>query len=151
MFLRRRKLLWSLLKMLLSARRTQLPVDCLWSLVPSFPGVSVNSDNLPFSYVILLMYSLICHYMHEIWSWHAYRFALGFLWKNRCDTFTVKAWILTIQASLFSGWVPEDLHVDASVLVSFGVMFIACLDYCQASWSSSKVLGELIPKVSSLA
>jgi hypothetical protein len=24
------------------ARRTQPPVDCLWSLVPSFPGLSVN-------------------------------------------------------------------------------------------------------------
>jgi hypothetical protein len=23
--------------------------------------------------------------MHETWPWHAYRFALGFLWKNRCD------------------------------------------------------------------
>jgi hypothetical protein len=67
------------------ARRTQPPVDCLWSLVPSFPGLSVNSDNLPFPYVILFLYSLICHYMHETWSWHAYRYALGFLWKIRCD------------------------------------------------------------------
>jgi hypothetical protein len=24
------------------ARRTQPPVDCLWSLEPSFPGLSVN-------------------------------------------------------------------------------------------------------------
>jgi hypothetical protein len=24
------------------SRRTQPPVDCLWSLVPSFPGLSVN-------------------------------------------------------------------------------------------------------------
>jgi hypothetical protein len=47
------------------SRRTQLPVDYLWSLVPSFPGLSVNSDNLPFSYVILFLYTLICHYMHE--------------------------------------------------------------------------------------
>ena len=30
--------LWSFLKMLLSSRRTQPPVDCLWSLKPSFPG-----------------------------------------------------------------------------------------------------------------
>jgi hypothetical protein len=30
------------------SRRTQPPVDCLWSLVSSFPGLSVNSDNLPF-------------------------------------------------------------------------------------------------------
>jgi hypothetical protein len=35
------------------SRRTQPPVDCLWSLVSSFPGLSINSDNLPFSYVIL--------------------------------------------------------------------------------------------------
>jgi hypothetical protein len=38
-----------------------------------------------FSYVILFLYSLICHYMYETWSWHAYSYALGFLWKNRCD------------------------------------------------------------------
>jgi hypothetical protein len=31
------------------SRRTQPPVNCLWSLVPSFPGLSVNSDNLSFS------------------------------------------------------------------------------------------------------
>jgi hypothetical protein len=54
------------MKMLLSSRRTQPPVDCLWSMVSSFPGLSVNSDNHPFSYVILFLYSLICHYMHEI-------------------------------------------------------------------------------------
>jgi hypothetical protein len=23
--------------------------------------------------------------MHETSSWHAYSYALGFLWKNRCD------------------------------------------------------------------
>jgi hypothetical protein len=73
------------------------------------------------------------------------------MWAFDVVSFTVKAWILAMQASLFSGWVPEDLHIDASVLRSFGVMFIACLDSCRASWSSSKVLGELIPKVSSLA
>jgi hypothetical protein len=71
------------------------------------------------------------------------------MWVFDVVSFTVKAWILAMQASLFSGWVPEDLHIDASVLGSFGVMFIACLDSCRASWSS-KVLGELIPKVSSL-
>jgi hypothetical protein len=38
-----------------------------------------------------------------------------------------------MQASLFSGWVPEDLHVDASVLESFGVMFIMCFDSYWAS------------------
>jgi hypothetical protein len=53
------------MKMLLSSRRTQPPVDCLWSLVPSFLGLSVISDNISFSYVILFLYSLICHYMHE--------------------------------------------------------------------------------------
>jgi hypothetical protein len=46
--------------------------------------------------------------------------------------------------------VPGVLRVDASVLGSFGVMFITCLDLWRASWSSSKVLDELIPKVSSL-
>jgi hypothetical protein len=86
MLLRKRKILHEDdVKMLRSSRRTQPPVNCLWFLVSSFPGLSVNSDNLPFSYVILFLYSLICHYMHENWSWHAYRFALGFLWKNRCD------------------------------------------------------------------
>jgi hypothetical protein len=67
------------------SRRTQPPIDCLWCLVPSFPGLSVNSDNLPFSYVILFLLFTYVNYMHETWSWHAYRFALGFLWKNRCD------------------------------------------------------------------
>jgi hypothetical protein len=46
-----------------SSRRTQPPVDCLGSLVLSFPGLSVNSDNLPFSYVILFLlftYVTIC-------------------------------------------------------------------------------------------
>jgi hypothetical protein len=28
--------------------------------------------------MILFLYTLICHYMHETWSWHAYRLALGF-------------------------------------------------------------------------
>jgi hypothetical protein len=67
------------------ASRTQLPVDYLWSMVSPFPRLSVNSDNLPFSYVILNCYSLICHYMYENKSWHTYSYALGFLWKNRCD------------------------------------------------------------------
>jgi hypothetical protein len=64
------------------ARRTQPPVDCLWCLVPSFLGLSVNSDNLPFSYVILFLLFTYVNYMHETWSWHAYRFALGFLLKT---------------------------------------------------------------------
>jgi hypothetical protein len=51
-----------------------------------FQNLSVNSDNLPFSYVILFLYTLICHYVHETWSWHAYRFALSFLRKIGCDT-----------------------------------------------------------------
>jgi hypothetical protein len=72
------------------------------------------------------------------------------MWAFDVVSFTVKAWILAMQASLFSGWVPEDLHVDASVLGSFGVMFIACLDLWRASWSSLEVLDELTPKVSSL-
>jgi hypothetical protein len=85
MLLRKRKLHEDDVKMLWSARRTQPPVDCLWCLEPSFPGISVNSDNLSLSYVILFLYSLICHYMHETWSWHAYRYALGFLRKIGCD------------------------------------------------------------------
>jgi hypothetical protein len=72
------------------------------------------------------------------------------IWDFVVVSFTVKAWILAIQASPFSGWVPEDLHVDTSVLGSFGVMFIACLDLWRASWSSLEVFDELIPKVSSL-
>jgi hypothetical protein len=73
------------------------------------------------------------------------------MWAFDIISFTVKAWILAMEASLFSGWVPEDLHVDASVLGSFGVMFIVCLDLWLASWSSLEVLDELIPKVFSLA
>jgi hypothetical protein len=77
------------------ARCTRLPVDCMWCLVPSFPGLSVNSDNLSLSYVILFLYTLLCHYMHETWSWHAYRYALGFLWKNKCDTLLIGGCRLT--------------------------------------------------------
>jgi hypothetical protein len=47
------------------SRRTQPPVDFLWSLVSSFPGLSVNSDNLPFSYVILFLLFTYVNYMHE--------------------------------------------------------------------------------------
>jgi hypothetical protein len=86
MLLRKRKLLWSRCDDVAGSRRTQPPVDCLWSLVPSFTGLSVNSDNLPFSYVILFLLFTFVSYMHETWSWHAYRFTLGFLWENRCDT-----------------------------------------------------------------
>ena len=46
------------------ARPTQPPVDCLWSMVSSFPGLGVNSDGIsPFSYVILFLlftYVTIC-------------------------------------------------------------------------------------------
>jgi hypothetical protein len=52
--------------------------------------------------------------------------------------------------SLVNLLVPGVLLVDASVLGSFGVMFITCLYLWRASWSSHKVLDELIPKVSSL-
>jgi hypothetical protein len=55
------------------------------------------------------------------------------MWAFDVVFFTVKASILAIQASLFSGCVPEDLHVDTSVLGPFGVMFIACIDSCRAS------------------
>jgi hypothetical protein len=56
------------------------------------------------------------------------------------------------------GWVdlvgkhlsPGVLRVNASVLGSFGVVFTSCLDLWRASWSSHKVLDELIPKVSFL-
>jgi hypothetical protein len=75
-------------------------------------------------------------------------FVCTFMWAFDVISFEVKTWILAIQASPFSGWVPEDLHVDAWVLGSFGVMFIACLNSCRVSWYSSKVLDELILKVS---
>jgi hypothetical protein len=81
---------------------------------------------------------------------HDSLFVCTCMWAFDVVSFTVKAWILAMQASLLSGWVPEDLHIDALVLGSFGVMFIACLDSCPDSWSSLEVLDELIPKVSSL-
>jgi hypothetical protein len=46
-------------------RRTQPPVDFLWCLVSSFPRLSVNSDNLPFSFVILFLLFTYVSYMHE--------------------------------------------------------------------------------------
>jgi hypothetical protein len=75
---------WSCCEDAAGAKRTQPPVDCLWCLEPS----RIKRNTLIiflFLYVILFLYTLICHYMHETWSWHAYSYALGFLWKNRCD------------------------------------------------------------------
>jgi hypothetical protein len=87
------------------SRRTQPPVDYLWCLVSSFPGLSVNSDNLSFSYVILFLLFTYVSYMHETWSWHAYRFALGFLWKTGVTAY-FNAWGLLYEcvfdALLFS-------------------------------------------------
>jgi hypothetical protein len=81
---------------------------------------------------------------------HDSLFVCTCMWAFDVISFMVKAWILAMQASMFSSWVSEDLHVHASVVRSFGVIFIACLDSCRASWSSLEVLDELIPKVSSL-
>ena len=57
-----------------------------------------------------------------------------------------------------SGWVdlvgkhpsPRSFTCWCLVLGSFGVVFTSCLDLWRASWSSHKVLDELIPNVSSL-
>ena len=54
--------LWSLLKMLLSSRRTQPPVDCLWSWSLRFQDKLYNSDSLLivfFSFFVILL--LIIH------------------------------------------------------------------------------------------
>jgi hypothetical protein len=46
--------------MLWSSRRMQPPVECLWSLVPSFPGSKCNTLIIfLFLYVILYCYSLM--------------------------------------------------------------------------------------------
>jgi hypothetical protein len=46
--------------MLWSSRRTQPPVECLWSLVPSFLGFKRNTLIIfLFLYVILYCYSLM--------------------------------------------------------------------------------------------
>jgi hypothetical protein len=58
MLLRKRRLLWSLVKMLMSARRTQPPVDCLWSLEPSFPGFKRKSLII---FLFLTWYCLCIH------------------------------------------------------------------------------------------
>jgi hypothetical protein len=52
--------------------------------------------------------------------------------------------------SLVNIQIPGVLHVDASVLGLFGVLFTSCLDLWRDSWSSLEVLDELIPKVCSL-
>jgi hypothetical protein len=89
------------------SRRTQPPVDYLWSLVPSFPGLSVNSDNLPFSYVILYLLFTFVSYMHETWSWHAYRFALVFFLEKQ-------VWhVVYGDSGIFRG-MPDSLHQGLS-------------------------------------
>jgi hypothetical protein len=64
MLLRNRKLLWSLLKMLLSFRRTQPPVDCLWCLEPSFSRIKRKSLIiflfLTWYYFCIHLYVTIC-------------------------------------------------------------------------------------------
>jgi hypothetical protein len=50
----------------LGVRNPQSTVCDVWSL--RFQDLSVNSDNLSFSYMILFLCTLICHYMHETWS-----------------------------------------------------------------------------------
>jgi hypothetical protein len=64
------------------ARRTQPPVDCLWSLAPPFSRLSCITliDFVSFVYalyVILLLLLTFFYYMYETWSWHTYRYALG--------------------------------------------------------------------------
>jgi hypothetical protein len=89
-------------KMFWGSRRTQPTVDCLWSMVSSFPGLSVNSDNLPLSYVIMFLYSLICHYMYENRSFHTYSYAFGFLWKTGVTSMDIQImWNLYVMAYIY--------------------------------------------------
>jgi hypothetical protein len=75
--------------MLLSSRRTQPPVDCLWSWSHRFQDKLYNSDSFflfLFFVILLLIIHLWCPYMYETWSWHTYRYAFGFVLKTGCDT-----------------------------------------------------------------
>jgi hypothetical protein len=49
--------------LVLGIRNPQLTACDVWSL--RFPGLSVNSDNLSFSYVILFLLFTFVNYMHE--------------------------------------------------------------------------------------
>jgi hypothetical protein len=119
MLLRKRKLLWSLVKILL----------VLGVLTPSQQLVEFGSFIsmikrksliiFLFVYVILFLYTLICHYMHETWSWHAYSYALGFLWKYRCDTRPPKSVIYSCQC----GFIRETC-LDSSSLIDW--LWITC-------------------------
>jgi hypothetical protein len=88
MLLRRRKLLWSLVKLLLVLGvRNHSRLHVMFGAFVS----RIKHESLIillFSYVILFLYTLICHYMHETWSWHAYSYALGFLQKIGCDSYS---------------------------------------------------------------
>ena len=92
LLLLRRKDVWSLLKMLLSSRRTQpQSIACeVWRLC--FQDKLYNSDNLLFVvilfYVILLLIiHLWCLYMYETWFWHTYSYVFGFVLKTGCDRY----------------------------------------------------------------
>jgi hypothetical protein len=56
----KRKLMWSLLKMMLSSRPTQPLVDCLWSWSLHFQDKLYNSDNL---YNLLVLFSWYCYWL----------------------------------------------------------------------------------------
>jgi hypothetical protein len=48
--------------LVLDIRRPQSTACDVWSL--RFQDKAQYSDNLPFSYVVLFLYTLICHYTH---------------------------------------------------------------------------------------
>ena len=92
-----KKVLMNFAEDVLSSRRMQPPVDCLWSVEPSFLGEAIHLW-LSFSvvslyYVILLLIiPLWRHYMYGTWSWHAYSYAFGFVLKTGCDSYAIDVW-----------------------------------------------------------
>jgi hypothetical protein len=104
-------------------------------------------------YVILFLYSLICHYKHETWSWHAYRFALGFLRKSGCDI-----WVHRKRAQKYiheKARKPERVSEGASFWLSFSLLYHTCLLYsnprtgldirrCQPCFCLRKQITEII-------
>ena len=95
LLLRRRRWI-KILKMMLSSRRTQPPVDCLWSWSHCFQDKLYNSDSLLiililFYVILLLIIQLWCLYTYGTWSWHTYSYAFGFILKTGCDINTAFA------------------------------------------------------------
>ena len=99
---------------MLSSRRTQPLVDCLWSWRLRFQDKLYNSDSLLFVlilfYVILLLIiHLWCLYIYENWSWHTYSDSLE--QPHSVPMQSHLGSVVLCLASTLRGWVQSSLEL----------------------------------------